>query len=206
MESTIIIGDIHGSTFWKTAIAENPDCRYVFLGDYLDAKDNIDLEQELYNFQEIIQFKRENYDMVVLLLGNHDLLHFDYEIDESVSLVFKENASLFQNAYQIDNVVFTHAGIVHKWFVEDFKGDLTRNIAEQLNNPMESQKNALRQVGDQNTTSGIFMAGVKELYYPLQGFIQIVGHNSVPDIKDVSINDGRIIFCDSLWNGKYLKI
>ncbi|MDR2805058.1 MAG: hypothetical protein LBB85_05350, partial [Dysgonamonadaceae bacterium] len=29
--NTIILGDIHGFTFWKTAVAENPDCRYVFL-------------------------------------------------------------------------------------------------------------------------------------------------------------------------------
>lgn len=124
--STIVLGDIHGSAFWKTAIAENPDCRYIFLGDYLDGKDNIDSEMELDNLKEIISFKKENPDNVILLLGNHDLLHFDYDINENVSISFRENSALFQNAYQMDDIIFTHAGIVHKWFVEDFKGDLTR--------------------------------------------------------------------------------
>ncbi|MDR1517062.1 MAG: hypothetical protein LBS52_03015, partial [Dysgonamonadaceae bacterium] len=120
-----------------------------------------------------------------------------------------DNLPLFQNAYQIDNIVFTHAGIVHKWFVEDFGGSVNRNIAAQLNNPANRrQRNALRQVGDRytDTVGGIFMAGVRELYEPLQGFTQIVGHNQVPDIKDVTINGGRVIFCDCLWNERYLRI
>lgn len=204
--STIVLGDIHGSAFWKTVIVENPDCRYIFLGDYLDGKDNIDSKVELDNLKEIISLKKENPDNIILLLGNHDLLHFDYDINENVSISFRENSALFQNAYQMDDIIFTHAGIVHKWFVEDFKGDLTRNIAEQLNNPTEKQRDALRQVGDEHATSGIFMAGMVELYCPLQGFIQVVGHNRIPDIKDVSVNGGRVIFCDCLWNGHYLKI
>lgn len=204
--STIVLGDIHGSAFWKTVIVENPDCRYIFLGDYLDGKDNIDYKVELDNLKEIISLKKENPDNVILLLGNHDLLHFDYDINENVSISFRENSALFQNAYQMDDIIFTHAGIVHKWFVEDFKGDLTCNIAEQLNNPTGKQRDALRQVGDEHATSGIFMAGMVELYRPLQGFIQVVGHNRIPDIKDVSVNGGRVIFCDCLWNGHYLKI
>jgi hypothetical protein len=210
---TLILGDIHGSTFWKTAVAENPDCRYVFLGDYLDGKnpaenlENLDeLNAELANLQEIIKFKKYNPQNVILLLGNHDLLHLEYETNEKVSRVFRENRSLFQNAFQIDNIIFTHSGFIQRWFVEDFGGDLTRNIAEQLNNPTAEQYDALLQFGNQTVRSGIFMAGIVELYYPLQNFVQIVGHNQVPDIKDVSINGGRIIFCDCLWNGHYLKI
>lgn len=203
---TVIIGDIHGSTFWKTAVAENPDCRYVFLGDYLDGKEDIDLTPELDNLIEIITFKKQHPEHVILLLGNHDLIYFDYELQEKASMVFRENAELFQNAYQIDDIIFTHAGITHKWFVKDFQGDLTKNIAEQLNNPTERQYHAMRKVDHKKVSSGIFMAGVAELYYPLQGYIQIVGHNQVPDIKDISMNGGRVIFCDCLWNGHYLRI
>ena len=36
MISTIVIGDVHGSTYWKEAVNENPGCRYIFLGDYID--------------------------------------------------------------------------------------------------------------------------------------------------------------------------
>jgi hypothetical protein len=35
-QSTIVFGDIHGSTYWKKVVDENPDCRFIFLGDYLD--------------------------------------------------------------------------------------------------------------------------------------------------------------------------
>ncbi|KAA6330136.1 hypothetical protein EZS27_021123 [termite gut metagenome] len=80
--------------------SRSQNCRYVFLGDYLDAKDDIVLSKKLDNFLQIIQLKKENPENVVLLLGNYDLLHFDYEINKSVSLIFRENASLFQNAYQ----------------------------------------------------------------------------------------------------------
>lgn len=203
---TIILGDIHGSTFWKTAVAENPYCNYVFLGDYLDSKEDDDFYAELANLQEIIDFRKANPDRVILLLGNHDLLHLDYEIDADVSRIFRENATLFQYAYQIENTVFTHAGINHKWFVEDFGGNLARNIAAQLNNPDSDQINAMRQIGDTNTIGGVFMAGFMELCEPLQGYTQIVGHNRVPDIKDITINGGRIIFCDCLWNERFLKI
>jgi hypothetical protein len=47
---TLILGDIHGSTFWKTAVAENPDCRYIFLGDYLDPYRPIGQRDLLQNF------------------------------------------------------------------------------------------------------------------------------------------------------------
>jgi hypothetical protein len=200
---TIILGDIHGSTFWKTAVAENPYCRYVFLGDYLDGKDDMNFYSEIANLQEIINFKKANPDNVILLLGNHDLMYIEYE-----EPLFVDNLPLFQNAYQSDNIVFTHAGIVHKWFVEDFGGSLSSNIAAQLNNPSKEQQKTLRQVGNRHTDTvgGIFLAGMRELYEPLQGFTQIVGHNQVADIKDVSINGGRVIFCDCLWNERYLKI
>jgi hypothetical protein len=48
---TFILGDIHGATFWKTAVAENPDCRYIFLDDYLDGKDDMDFNTEIANLQ-----------------------------------------------------------------------------------------------------------------------------------------------------------
>jgi hypothetical protein len=60
--------------------------------------------------------------------------------------------------------------------------------------------------GAEGAIGGIFWADVKELYEPLQGYTQIVGHNRVPDVKDITVNGGRVIFCDCLWNGHYLKI
>jgi hypothetical protein len=169
---TLILGDIHGTTCWKTAVTENPHCRYVFLGDYLDGKENSNFNAEITNLQEIIHFKKANPDNIILLLGNHDWSYIEYG-----EPLFMDNLHLFQNAYQSDNIVFTHAGIVHRWFVEDFGGSLSRNIAAQLNNPANSQqRNALHQVGNQytGTVGGIFMADMCELYEPLRKLSDII--------------------------------
>jgi hypothetical protein len=118
---------------------------------------------------------------------------------------------LFQYAYQEDICVFTHAGIAHKWFTDDFKGNVNTNIADQLNNPLPEQIPSLCRCGwlrggDINAIGGIFWADVRELYKPLQGYTQVVGHNRVNDIKEHTKDGGRIIFCDCLFNGHYLKI
>jgi hypothetical protein len=41
MTSTII-GDVHGSAYWKEIIKEHPNCRYIFWGDYFDPYEEID--------------------------------------------------------------------------------------------------------------------------------------------------------------------
>ena len=221
MISTIVMGDIHGSTYWKTVIDENPDCRYLFLGDYLDPYENISAQKLIDNLEEIIRLKKENPDRVILLLGNHDLHYFcsdmpmctrfDWKIAEKVSGLFRENIHLFLYAFQEDNCIFTHAGISEKWFLSDFKGDARKNIAEQLNNPLPEQIPALCRYGEyrggrRGTIGGIFWADIDELYDPLPEFTQIVGHNRVEDIYDHTNNGGRIIFCDCLWNKHYLKM
>ena len=70
---TIVLGDIHGSTYWKTVVEENPACRYIFLGDYLDPYEKIPRNQLINNLKKIIQLKKERNDDVILLLGNHDM-------------------------------------------------------------------------------------------------------------------------------------
>ncbi|MDR1882871.1 MAG: metallophosphoesterase [Prevotella sp.] len=221
MRPTIAIGDIHGLTYWKEVVGNNPDCLYVFLGDYLDPYEDIDYNALIDNLKEIIQLKKDHPDDVILLLGNHDLHYFTtdiapgsrfvFDIAEDVSKLFLDNIHLFQYAYQKENCVFTHAGIAHRWFVNDFKGDLERNIADQLNNPSPKQVEALCRCGFYrggafNDIGGIFWADKRELYEPLKGYTQIVGHNRVKDIIDHTNDGGRIIFCDCLFNKHYLKI
>jgi hypothetical protein len=218
---TIVFGDIHGLTYWKKAVEENPDCRYIFLGDYLDPYGYIAPAQLIDNLKEIIQLKKDRRDDVVLLLGNHDLHYFCpqmeescryvYEIGEEARTLFEKNRDLFLYAFQDGKRIFTHAGISEKWFLDDFYGDINKNIAEQLNNPERDQLPALYRCGamrggDYFATGGIFWADINELDDPLQGFTQIVGHNRVDDITDLSIGDGRIIFCDCLYYKKYLKL
>ena len=221
MTTTIIIGDVHGSTYWKEAVKKNPGCRFIFLGDYLDPYEDISHQKLIDNFKEIIQLKKEHPGGVILLLGNHDLHYFttdiqpstrfDYGVAEKASNLFFEHIALFQYAFQEDNCIFSHAGITQKWFTQDFKGDINQNIAQQLNACSAQQIPALCRCGEcrggePGSTGGIFWADLHELYEPLQGFTQIVGHNRVNDIYVHTRNGGRIVFCDCLWNRHYLKI
>jgi len=56
---TIVLGDIHGSTYWQEILDENPDCRYIFLGDYLDPYEDIPHQQLLSNLKRIIKLKKK---------------------------------------------------------------------------------------------------------------------------------------------------
>ena len=96
-------------------------------------------------------------------------------------------------------------------FIEDFKGDVNKNIAGQLNHPLPEQYPALCRCGkyrggESGDLGGIFWADIYELYEPLPGYTQIVGHNRVKKIVEHTNKGGRIVFCDCLYNEYYLKI
>ena len=107
---TIAIGDVHGLDLWRDVVEAHPECRVVFLGDYLDP-----------NLREIIDFKRSRPEDSVLLLGNHDLHYFceeaspasrfDAGIAGEASSLFLDNLDLFQYAFQDGEYLFTHAGV-----------------------------------------------------------------------------------------------
>ena len=220
MKPLIAIGDIHGLEDWKAIVEKHPDCRIVFLGDYLDPIEYIPRKRLLQNLCEIILLKKKRPDDVILLLGNHDLHYFctditlssrfDFSIGEKASRLFLENIDLFQYAYQEDKTVFTHAGIAQDWFMQDFGGDIHLPIASQLNHPTDSQIESLCRLGylrggKEGKIGGIFWADEAELTDPLHGFTQIVGHNRVKEVTVRSgAHDNQIIFCDCLWNGNYL--
>ena len=73
MNKFLIFGDIHGRTIWKDIIKkENPDIT-IFLGDYCTTHYDISSEDQISNLKEILQYKRDNLDRVILLRGNHKI-------------------------------------------------------------------------------------------------------------------------------------
>lgn len=217
---TIVIGDVHGLDYWREAISDSQGCRVVFIGDYLDPYQEISHRELLGNLRAIIALKRNRPDDIVLLLGNHDLHYFssdapicsrfDYELAPAASRLFIDNFDLFQYAFQDDDTIFTHAGIAHGWFVDDFRGDLSLSVADQLNHPRDCQVSALCRVGKarggrEGTVGGIFWADIDELCDPLHGYRQIAGHNRVEEVTErTGPGGGKIVFCDCLWAGNYL--
>lgn len=140
----LVIPDVHGRTFWKDAVEKHTnDCdKIVFLGDYLDSYpwEFITRKMTIENFKEIIKYKKDNPDKVVLLLGNHDLAYYDrnfpYRVRYDSSNAYKikqnfgRNRSLFQLAYEVNldkHYLFTHAGVLRSWYErhKELIGDLT---------------------------------------------------------------------------------
>ena len=222
---TITIGDIHGKNTWKQVVEKHPDCHIVFLGDYCDPYDNLLCDTVIDNLKEIIYFKKQNEENVTLLLGNHDTHYFhpysgrgsryDFWKANELREIFTHNRQLFVYAHEINNLLFTHAGVVQGWYIEEFSTSID-NIADRLNNPEKYNCNskALFQCGHSrggmNRYGGIFWADRSELYEPLTGYTHIVGHNRVSNITPLYTNGTEhapgVIFCDSLFNDNYLII
>jgi glutamate racemase len=75
MRPTIAIGDVHGLTYWKGIVDSNPNCLYVFLGDYLDPYEDIDPSPR-----------------------------FVFDIAEDASRLFLDNIHLFQIACSTNTI------------------------------------------------------------------------------------------------------
>lgn len=122
---TAIIPDVHGRPFWRKIKEKINDVdKVIFLGDYLDpyGYEGITSESAIEEFKEIIQFKVDNPDKVILLLGNHDCAYcydfgsasrYDYANEELIKEIFENFKSLFQLKYFSEDILYTHAGVTN---------------------------------------------------------------------------------------------
>lgn len=231
MTKLLAIGDLHGKNSWTELVDESYDT-IVFLGDYVDSFNKLNVEI-LSNLEEVIEFKKSNPDNVILLIGNHDLQYFPRfgypkygcsgyrpEISYNLNELFSKNEHLFQYAYQtcddLNNFLFTHAGVSNKWFKKVFQPviekdavidmDETICLAEQLNSMFRDKNEILFQIGWERGGTEEFGSPIwadrdefSKRGIPLKGYHQIVGHNPVRNILTHSVDiDTRITFIDCL--------
>ena len=54
MSKLIIIPDVHGRSFWRKAVEENPGEEFIFLGDYLDPykQDGVTVDEAFVKYYE----------------------------------------------------------------------------------------------------------------------------------------------------------
>jgi hypothetical protein len=122
----VAIGDIHGRDIWKQIVAKEQDAdEFVFVGDYFDSF-TVKGPDQINNFLDIIEFKKQSKVPVILLIGNHDY-HYYPGIEDSgtsgyqtllapsIKYVVNENKQYLQAAYQVGEFVFTHAGLSSEW-------------------------------------------------------------------------------------------
>lgn len=224
---TISIGDIHGRTIWKEIDPTKYD-KIIFNGDYVDSYVYSDVEIQS-NLLDIIQFKKENIDKVILILGNHDIQYYFLgegfgcggyrpSMAENLKMIFIHNKDLFQVAYQYQNYLWTHAGVSNGWLewnkkeIEDFKERFDVIDYADLFNKMLMTKNnrLLHQVGKGRQGSylfgGITWADREETSRDyVTGLHQIVGHSPIDQITRFGDEHGSIRYIDVLGQIEFLK-
>lgn len=166
MGKLIIIPDVHGRKFWHDAVKNiTDDDKVVFLGDYVDpyGHEGLTAEDAICELENVIDFKKEHMNNVILLLGNHDFSYihdnmprcrYDEIGAENVKHLFMNNIELFDIAYTTTygdkKYLFTHSGVHKKWIQEqadEKKLDITEfnceNMCEVLNNLLHNDLKTL---------------------------------------------------------------
>ena len=214
----LVIPDLHWLDYWEQ-FAEGADefDRIVFLGDYVDSyvfDDNTIIK----NLREIIAFKKEYPDKVVLLLGNHDIQYIWKGNNcswrrESYALVletiFKENLDLFKVFHEEWGYLFSHAGISEGWIeqnkdiLENYFSELYTDSYEHFNMLLNTHdKDILFQVwshrGGRNTYGWPLWADSHETCRSNTGLTQVVWHTRMDRIGKYP----TIIYCDT-WENSY---
>lgn len=241
----VILGDTHGRSFWKQIVhRENPDV-VIFIGDYFDSF-NLSAAEQIFNFNEIIEYKEtaftnngqddQHKTEVVLLIGNHDYHYFQgigyrgtsgyqYSAAAAITKAIEDNKHHLQMAYQMDEYLFTHAGVSPVWMDQVFGDEYgwkIENVATDINElfkykPLSFDFNGMEHTGDNTTQTPIWIrprslmsANKKHEKGLKKHYIQVVGHTQMKELDLVGsdkFTGGRYYFIDTLdTSGEYLII
>lgn len=218
----IALGDTHGRDNWKEIVKNEQQAdKIIFIGDYFDTHEGVSVEIQIKNFKEILEFKKNNMDKVVLLLGNHDF-HYLKDAQEHYSgfKAFKfidineilepaVRSGLVIACYTYGNYVFTHAGVTKTWC--EANGININNLADSINQTLLINPSAFRfemgdnysNHGDDVTQSPIWVRIPSLLKDKLDGKTFVVGHTT---LERLAIID-TLIGIDTLGtSGEYLVI
>lgn len=226
---TILIGDIHGRSIWKSIVeTEKPD-RVVFIGDYFDSF-NISGLQQLRNFEDIVEYQKTADIEVVMLIGNHDYHYlqsaehysgYQPAMHHQFNEALKKNADNMQIAYQFDDVVCSHAGLSSLWLDNRFgEGQWSVDtMVEQVNElfkykPLMFFFDGFDAYGNSKTQGPLWirpaalMAVNKDTLR--KKIIQVVGHTQVKGILDSYVASqksmgGRYYLIDALDDEGYMS-
>ncbi len=218
----IAIGDIHGRTYWKQIISKAKFDKVVFIGDYFDAYKDITPEQQKSNFEDIIKFKKEYLDKVVLLFGNHDY-HYLKTVEETYSgfqrwyktdiaeMLHKAiDEELIQMCYIYNKYLFSHAGVTKTWLKNT--GYIDDQLDLYINDLFKYKPLAFKftkgenqsSYGDDICQSPIWVRPNSLHNDCLDDYVQIVGHTAQHEIK---IIEDKIALIDTLGtSGEFLCI
>lgn len=220
----LVIADLHWLNVWKKFIQKDDFDRVIFLWDYVDSFIAPDSDI-VKNLREIIEYKKENPDKVILLLGNHDVQYFNEwcgcswyrgSIASVLRIIFEENIKLFKILHYEEWYLFSHAWITESWLKEN------EDIIEEYFPWLFYKYEDLNYIFWTHNKDMFFQCWRSRWWYDnfswplwadrddttkdwvLNWLIQVVWHTKVPYV----IKLPHIIYCDCLeyWNWQPLII
>jgi predicted phosphodiesterase len=223
---TLVLGDTHGRDYWKSIVANEAPNRVIFIGDYFDSYDNYTAAEQMYNFQEIIDWKQSGQSEVIMLIGNHDY-HYMRGVTEhysgyqsgaraAIEQLLEDNKRHLQMAYGMNGYLFSHAGISMEW-MKDNGYDNESNLIDWVNDIWKYKPNAFNFTGPDPYGDSVWSSPIWIRPYSLQRsnhdtlrdqFIQVVGHTQQGQIDTKGKSTGgRYYYIDALGtSGEYMVI
>lgn len=199
LRKIVVIGDIHGRDCWNQIIDNNTDTDlFVFLGDYVSTHDNITQDQQIDNLLDILLYKEEHPDKVILLRGNHDLQHLGYywaecsgyfrEVGRELSKEEVRERYLrdTQWVFTYKNIVFSHAGISQRW-----ANDFNIKTPDEINDMEPSEAFGFRPCkfsdyyGISETQGPVWIRPWTLMSCAMEGYTYVVGHTTVPHVQEL---------------------
>ena len=212
----IIIPDVHGRDFWRDAVRENPDARFIFLGDYLDPYpwEGVTVGKAFRGLQDIVAFKEAHPDRVTLLWGNHDLHYlypdlggcrYDYVNGERNARFFDAHRALFGLAWETvaagKRFLFSHAGVGRQWLRRHWPDLKTEELSAGLFNEQFGHGAFMSALGDVSFYRGGWDAYGSMIWADehehrdeenrIPGLVQVFGHT----LMDYPVSYDGEVYC-----------
>jgi predicted MPP superfamily phosphohydrolase len=224
---TLVLGDTHGRPYWKSIVANEAPNRVIFIGDYFDSYDDYTAAEQMYNFQEIIDWKQSGQSEVIMLIGNHDY-HYMRGIHEhysgyqrgarpAIEQLLEDSKEHMQMCYQMGEYLFTHAGVSSEWLDNNIVMWDVEHLEMYINDLWTYKPHSFGFVGYDPYGGSTYASPIWIRPMALQRanrdtlrdkFIQVVGHTQVNQMDILGkATGGRYHYIDALGtSGEYMII
>lgn len=212
---SIVISDVHGSTYWKEFIKQRrPEDQVIFLGDYFDRRGAGPFAStDVQNFMEICAYARHT-PQTYLLVGNHDYDYLPFASwlprpwgrrEQENRDALMANIDLLEMVYVTNGIIFSHGGLTQTFLNENslsHPGEVNElwlmhpeafDFKER--DPISGQWS--NRYGDDPWQSPIWIRTESLIEDGVKGFDQVVGHTPVrtPEVMETIHGDKFLLTC-----------